>query len=120
MLKLEVGKTYLTHKGIKYQCVSIKHPGAAHDDPYCCTVLNCKQKGLNYTDINGLVSINHDLDLVKEYKEPKIHKRDIVWWCNNSDRAIYSSIIEVGKRLNFGALDAKELHRETVSYTEES
>lgn len=51
-----------------------------------------------------------------EYKEPVIHKRDIVWWKGRSGR-LHVCVYEHGFKLN--PVYSEELKRETVSYEEE-
>lgn len=60
------------------------------------------------------VSVLNQLDYYVEYKEPVVHKRNLIWFLNGSG-TVCCVTLDIGFNLSSAY---KELKRETVEYTE--
>ena len=106
-LSLEIGKTYLTSSGTKVKILCTTSRG--------WFVGEYEQEGLNQWLGDGHPKSINQHPLVKEYKEPVVHKRDIVWYRYHGE--MHPVVLKAGGAFPFS--NTHELHRQTVEYTEE-
>lgn len=85
-VKLELGKTYVLVSGKKATCVAIDIEGVSRDGTGKEWAYRLKKQEFTgapyywYRE-NGQTTSKVHLDhVVKEYKEPVIHRRDILWY----------------------------------------
>lgn len=121
-LKLEVGKIYLNRKEQKVRILCLDGRVNVCGDSVLpvvglVTLGNGNEKVETYS-LTGSYSFasEHMCDIIKEYVEPVVHRRDVVWY----RESIYSSHIncqafKVGYVLSNCYI---EVHRQTVEYTE--
>lgn len=105
-LKFEVGKTYVDRDGKKIEIV-YKSP---YDE-------RARYLGV-YSNVDNSIKLSswyleEDQRIVKEYKNPVVHKRELIWW-KTQDGRVLSGVYPVGQKL-YGI----ELKRETIEYVEE-
>lgn len=116
---LDIGKTYVTRLGGHVKIVGIVEsnyigrlvkplPGKANT---LGMLFEFTRKGVSLRTYGE----NYCTDLVKEYKEPVVHKRDIVWYRYHGE--MHSVVLKAGGKFPFS--NTHELHRQTVEYTEE-
>lgn len=103
-LKLEVGKKYHQY---------------ANQKPWKILSIGKEKIFIRLDDGTELLHSLDNLSGWKEYKEPVTHQKDIIWFLvgtsNGVDR-LETIVREVGYCLS---PYSKEVHRQTVSYTEE-
>ena len=107
-MKFEPGKKYKNINNVVYKCVA-----------------------LDITDQIPIFANQHETESVKtvfkashpdkthwtEYKEPVVHRRDVVWYKLHPSSAVSCIIVPVGH--NIGTFsDRYILHRQTVEYME--
>lgn len=120
-MKLEVGKTYKDASGRKVQIVYYTKPlkdpyyDRSRSESYLGVVKGPEISYWYYPDgvhFNSSMTSVHNL--LKEWSEPIVHKRDVLW-VRSSTGFIYCTLVHIGSEL---PLSERELHRQTVTYTE--
>lgn len=114
-LKLEIGKTYLTSNGGKVKIVSDEYRTPWNMAFKYIGVYLAPDSGSNHFKDDGYCT--NGIKIVKEYHEPVVHRRDIVWWKNEGSEHIEVSIMTAGAKAWWGG-PITELKRETVEYEE--
>lgn len=115
-LKLEVGKTYISQVGNKIKILAATTSGhfvgeMLYLDSYYPRVAVYKENGNNLS--LGLANLSH------EYKEPIVHKRDVVWYLLPESDKIHCITLPVGSPLPVGfQVSGRELSRSTIQFIE--
>jgi hypothetical protein len=115
MLKLEVGKTYVDRLNRKVEIIYNNYKGTANR--YIGVQKSSSDVILFYKETGEWTRHESECDLVKEYVEPVIHRRDIIWY-----RATTGEVCVVMKMVgdHLVVKAHTELHRQTVEYTEKA
>lgn len=118
ILKLAVGKTYITKNGRKFKIVSDEFNPVVGGNFMGIAVDN----GVGYQNFHqdGKTGLGNssEFDLAKEYKPPVIHKQDVIWVRSVSGR-VEVVVRDVEENYKHSTGFWKEVHRETVEYVEE-
>lgn len=119
-LVLEVGKTYKTNGGRKVQIVHYSH--GKKGGPYLGVLertANDEDRSVWLGSNGSYFNSSHQFawNVTKEYKEPIVHKRDVVWLKRTVGKEINLWFGHVGT-INFSTDIWTEVKRETVTYTE--
>lgn len=113
-LKLEVGKTYVSQSGNKVKILAVTTSGHFVGEllnSYPCNILTYKENGDNFDP--GRANLSH------EYKEPIVHKRDVVWYLLPESDKIHCITLPVGSPLPVGfRVSGRELSRTTIQFVE--
>lgn len=117
-LKLEIGKTYVDGEGERYKIVTDAFKGYGTDKTFLGICLT--GPGHNVYNSNGEVTHVRTMNLVKEYKEPVVHKRILVWYkISKADGVLVNVFICKDYADNYIRMyNATELKREEITYTE--
>lgn len=113
-LKIELGKTYLDGLGRKVRIICVDAAGGLPVIGLVAESTGCDFTARYKLDGGHVISGCHSL--TREYKEPIVHKRDVVWGRSLATGLISVRITSCGEALPpYGAL---EVRRQTVEYTE--
>jgi hypothetical protein len=123
-MKIEVGKTYLDGNSNKILIVSDKSNFVYNrtKQPFVGVYIGNSTRQPGAFDANGYYFDVGDINLfnlVKEWKEPVVHKRDVIWYefIGGGFEVAVAKVGEVG----FGYVNNrsyKEVKRQTVEFNE--
>ncbi len=122
-LKLEVGKTYVDGNGRKTRIVAIREAKPSYAN-YIGLTKGTTTVPTAASDVEYPTFFKEDgtsfeqPSLVKEYKEPVVHRRDIVWFKFYDTGEIRTITFPVGGGFN-PMSGLTELHRQTIEYIEQ-
>lgn len=124
-LRLEVGKTYVSKDGSKYKIVSDEYVKYTPESANYVGI-NLNKPGFQTFRKDGTLysGRSNDLDLVKEYREPRITKMDIVlvkqiekFWQIPDPNIRETRLVPVGAHCNTPYWE--EISRKTVEFVED-
>ena len=124
-LKIETGKSYRTanDKKVRIICTDfVSHTGMKSYGLMRVETNDGRwfEQGITFTPEGKTPSNDPNLRLVCEWKEPVVHRRDVVWYEFFTRETVEVAVANVGE-VAFGYrgnTSYKEVHRQTVEYTE--
>lgn len=122
--KSSVGKCYVDQKGVVRKILAYNYYSYNEERyKFVTMVYDPKRNQVSLSFEEGWQNVNEDgrspagaVNLVKEYKEPVVHKKDFIWYKDQYGEVLYV-VKEIGQLLVDGR--NKELKRQTVEYIEE-